>query len=125
MIRELDEQTRPLFARGRGAVTEPRPTGCVLEDLRAAPRRHARSCTASTSSVARGELLVVLGPSGAGKSTLLRVVAGLEPATGGRVVIAGRDVTAAAARAAQRVDGVPVVRAVPAPDASPRTSRSG
>jgi ABC-type sugar transport system ATPase subunit len=44
-------------------------------------------------SVARGELLVVLGPSGAGKSTLLRVVAGLEPATRGRVAIAGRDVT--------------------------------
>src|SRR5262245_9236648 len=43
--------------------------------------------------VAKGELLVVLGPSGAGKSTLLRVVAGLEPATRGRVVIAGRDVT--------------------------------
>jgi ABC-type sugar transport system ATPase subunit len=43
--------------------------------------------------VAPGELLVVLGPSGAGKSTLLRVVAGLEPATHGRVVIAGRDVT--------------------------------
>ncbi|MGH3660740.1 MAG: ABC transporter ATP-binding protein [Micromonosporaceae bacterium] len=44
-------------------------------------------------TVARGELLVLLGPSGAGKSTLLRVVAGLEPALGGRVHIAGRDVT--------------------------------
>ena len=44
--------------------------------------------------VARGELLVVLGPSGAGKSTLLRVVAGLQPATAGRVLIGGRDVTA-------------------------------
>jgi ABC-type sugar transport system ATPase subunit len=43
--------------------------------------------------VARGELLVVLGPSGAGKSTVLRVVAGLEPATTGRIRIAGRDVT--------------------------------
>ncbi|HEX6076694.1 MAG TPA: ABC transporter ATP-binding protein [Micromonosporaceae bacterium] len=44
-------------------------------------------------AVARGELLVVLGRSGAGKSTLLRVVAGLEPATRGRVRITGRDVT--------------------------------
>jgi ABC-type sugar transport system ATPase subunit len=43
--------------------------------------------------VAAGELLVVLGPSGSGKSTLLRVVAGLEPVTGGRVHLAGRDVT--------------------------------
>ncbi len=39
------------------------------------------------------ELLVVLGPSGSGKSTLLRVIAGLEPATAGRVSIGGRDVT--------------------------------
>jgi len=44
-------------------------------------------------SVAPGELLVVLGPSGSGKSTLLRVIAGLEPVTGGRVHLAGRDVT--------------------------------
>ena len=44
--------------------------------------------------VARGELLVVLGPSGAGKSTLLRVIAGLQPATTGRVIICDRDVTA-------------------------------
>jgi ABC-type sugar transport system ATPase subunit len=44
-------------------------------------------------SVGRDELLVVLGPSGAGKSTLLRVVAGLEPAPAGTIVIAGRDVT--------------------------------
>lgn len=44
--------------------------------------------------VVRGELLVVLGPSGAGKSTMLRVVAGLERPTAGRILIAGRDVTA-------------------------------
>jgi ABC-type sugar transport system ATPase subunit len=43
--------------------------------------------------VHRGELLVVLGPSGAGKSTLLRVVAGLQAATTGQVLIGGRDVT--------------------------------
>jgi len=44
-------------------------------------------------SVDRDELLVVLGPSGSGKSTLLRVIAGLHPATRGRVLIAGKDVT--------------------------------
>ena len=44
-------------------------------------------------SVARDELVVVLGPSGSGKSTLLRVIAGLLPATRGRVYIAGNDVT--------------------------------
>ena len=43
--------------------------------------------------VAEGELLVVLGPSGCGKTTLLRVVAGLEEASAGKVLIGGRDVT--------------------------------
>lgn len=40
-----------------------------------------------------GEFLVLLGPSGSGKTTLLRMIAGLEPPTGGRVFIGGRDVT--------------------------------
>jgi ABC-type sugar transport system ATPase subunit len=44
-------------------------------------------------SVADGETLVVLGPSGAGKTTLLRVVAGLENADAGSIVIDDRDAT--------------------------------
>ena len=33
--------------------------------------------------IADGEFVVLVGPSGCGKSTLLRMVAGLEPITGG------------------------------------------
>ena len=39
--------------------------------------------------VGDGEFVAVLGPSGCGKSTLLRLVAGLVPATTGRIAIAG------------------------------------
>jgi ABC-type sugar transport system ATPase subunit len=37
-----------------------------------------------------GEFVVFVGPSGCGKSTLLRMIAGLEPITGGEVSIGGR-----------------------------------
>ena len=40
-----------------------------------------------------GTLNVLLGPSGCGKSTTLRLIAGLETADEGRILIAGRDVT--------------------------------
>jgi sn-glycerol 3-phosphate transport system ATP-binding protein len=37
-----------------------------------------------------GEFVVIVGPSGCGKSTLLRMVAGLEPITGGEIRIGSR-----------------------------------
>jgi len=40
-----------------------------------------------------GELIALLGPSGCGKTTALRLVAGLEDADGGQVVVGGKDVT--------------------------------
>jgi putative spermidine/putrescine transport system ATP-binding protein len=45
-------------------------------------------------TIAPGELVALLGPSGCGKTTALRLLAGLEQADGGRVVIDGEDVTA-------------------------------
>ena len=36
--------------------------------------------------VQRGEFLCILGPSGCGKTTLLRLIAGLEPLTGGEII---------------------------------------
>jgi ABC-type sugar transport system ATPase subunit len=42
-----------------------------------------------------GEFLVFVGPSGCGKSTLLRLIAGLEEASGGQLLIDGQDCTQA------------------------------
>jgi sulfate transport system ATP-binding protein len=44
-------------------------------------------------SIPTGELTALLGPSGGGKSTLLRIIAGLEGADSGSVVIEGNDAT--------------------------------
>jgi len=44
-------------------------------------------------TIAPGEMVALLGPSGCGKTTALRLLAGLEEADGGRVVIDGKDVT--------------------------------
>jgi multiple sugar transport system ATP-binding protein len=42
--------------------------------------------------IADGSFVVLLGPSGCGKSTLLRMIAGLEPISGGEIQIAGKSV---------------------------------
>ncbi|OYU15514.1 MAG: ABC transporter [Alphaproteobacteria bacterium PA4] len=45
-------------------------------------------------TVHAGERLAILGPSGSGKSSLMAVLAGLEQATSGRVMVAGADFSA-------------------------------
>jgi multiple sugar transport system ATP-binding protein len=47
--------------------------------------------------VSPGECLALLGPSGCGKSTTLRLVAGLDPASGGRVLLNGEDLSSRSA----------------------------
>lgn len=62
-------------------------------------------------AVARGESVAVLGPSGAGKSTLLAIIAGLERADRGRVIVGGSDIGGLdeSALAAFRRGGVGIV----------------
>ncbi|MGB8769877.1 MAG: ABC transporter ATP-binding protein [Candidatus Korobacteraceae bacterium] len=41
--------------------------------------------------VSEGEFLALMGPSGSGKTTLLNLIAGIDRATSGRIVVAGTD----------------------------------
>lgn len=43
--------------------------------------------------VDNGEFFMVVGPSGAGKTILLEAIAGIRPLSGGKIRVAGRDVT--------------------------------
>ena len=47
---------------------------------------------ASLRAAAR-EIVVLLGPNGAGKSTLIKAIAGIVPASAGRVLLAGEEIT--------------------------------
>lgn len=59
-------------------------------------------------TLGEGEIGVLIGPSGCGKTTLLRAIAGLEPMTGGRVVLDGQCIADAQTRMpiAQRYVGM-------------------
>jgi ABC-type sugar transport system ATPase subunit len=51
-----------------------------------------------TLSVQPGEFIALVGPSGCGKTTSLRILAGLELASVGRILLDGADITATAAK---------------------------
>lgn len=46
-----------------------------------------------TLSINKGDFLALMGPSGSGKSTLLNLIAGIDKADCGRIVIGGVDIT--------------------------------
>ncbi|HEX3713098.1 MAG TPA: ATP-binding cassette domain-containing protein [Trebonia sp.] len=63
----------------------------------AASRVYAKGVTPAVDAldldIKDGEFMVLVGPSGSGKTTALRMLAGLEPLDGGRIEIAGRDIS--------------------------------
>jgi sulfate/thiosulfate transport system ATP-binding protein len=72
----------------------------VSVQVEAVTRRFDRRGPAAVDAVSfeaeQGGITTLLGPSGSGKSTLLRIIAGLEPADAGRILLAGRDVSGVA-----------------------------
>jgi spermidine/putrescine transport system ATP-binding protein len=88
-----------LFARSHGAAavferSGEEVAGCELTvtgvTKRFGPVTALRDVSLTVSS---GEFVTILGPSGCGKTTLLRIIAGLEVADCGQVVLGGADVT--------------------------------
>ena len=66
--------------------------GPILE-LRRLHKRFGGAIPADDVSlaIAAGEFFTFLGPSGSGKSTILRIIAGLERADAGQVLLRGQD----------------------------------
>jgi iron(III) transport system ATP-binding protein len=64
-------------------------------ELRSVVKRYGAAAAVNNISltVEAGTLATLLGPSGCGKTTTLRLIAGLEAATAGQVLIGGNDVT--------------------------------
>ena len=57
--------------------------------------------------IEEGEFFGLLGPNGAGKTTLISILAGLNRASAGRVLVRGHDVNTQAAQARQLLGVVP------------------
>ncbi len=74
------------------ARAEPRPVYLTVQEV---TKRFGGFVALDRVSleVREGEFVSFLGPSGCGKTTLLRAIAGLDPATEGRIVQAGHDIT--------------------------------
>jgi NitT/TauT family transport system ATP-binding protein len=74
----------------RGAMIE---ASAVDKTYYAAKDRSVEALSAIDLSINDGEFVSIVGPSGCGKSTFLTLVAGLIPATGGSLKVAGKLVT--------------------------------
>jgi putative ABC transport system ATP-binding protein len=61
-----------------------------------------------TFAIPRGEFVAIMGASGSGKSTLLGLMAGLDTATSGRIVLDGLDITNLAEDKLARVRGTKI-----------------
>ncbi|MCY3023185.1 MAG: ABC transporter ATP-binding protein [Planctomycetota bacterium] len=91
-----------------GTSNESGAAALVARDVRLTYPNGVRALDGASISVAPGEFLAIIGPNGSGKSSFLRVLAGLQPADSGQVLLEGDAVSALEARErARRVALVP------------------
>jgi oligopeptide/dipeptide ABC transporter ATP-binding protein len=57
------------------------------------PARFVHAVDGVSLELRRGEILALVGESGCGKTTLALTLLGLEPSTGGRILLEGKDIT--------------------------------
>ena len=62
-----------------------------IEDLKKAYANGVEALKGVNLDIRRGEILALLGPNGAGKTTLINIVCGIVTATGGQVLVEGRN----------------------------------
>jgi putative ABC transport system ATP-binding protein len=82
------------MANDNSAAGEPRPL-IQLRQVTKSYRRGAQNVAVLAGlsfDVAQGEFLALMGPSGSGKSTLLNLIAGIDQADGGELLIGGIDI---------------------------------
>lgn len=87
----LDPAIRERLARidARPVVLQTR----AMTKVFATPKGEITALTGIDLTVHRREFLTVIGPSGCGKSTLARIIAGLEPSSGGEILCDGKPIT--------------------------------
>ena len=98
-----------------------------LEELGPRPRTPSRRSSPAERlavddfnlHVDHGEYVVLLGPSGCGKTTTLRMIGGHDDPTSGDILLDGESLVDAPAAQAADDDGLPALRALPAPHRAP------
>jgi ABC-2 type transport system ATP-binding protein len=74
---------------------------------RGTPHKSLTALDGVSFDIAEGEFFGLLGPNGAGKTTLISILAGLNRATGGKVLVQGHDVVSDYAAARRQLGVVP------------------
>jgi ABC-2 type transport system ATP-binding protein len=78
-----------------------------IRGLRKAYASGTEALKAVDLDIRRGEIFALLGPNGAGKTTLINIVCGIVTATGGEVLVDGKDWQSDYRHARQRIGLVP------------------